>query len=152
MNQDSQQTSFLADEEATLAFGARLGSALVPGDLILLEGPLGVGKTTVVRGLVAGLGGDPREVCSPTFVLLETYEVESASVRRVHHADLYRLRGRRAAAWEEVGLGEALSDRDAVTAVEWPDDLSPVDLDGVRVVRVRLACRGTGRQVTVLVD
>jgi tRNA threonylcarbamoyl adenosine modification protein YjeE len=138
-------TAALADEEATEALGATLAADLRPGDLVLLEGPLGAGKTTLVRGLVAALGGDPAEVCSPTFVLLETYEVASSAIRRLHHADLYRLRGQRAAPWDEVGLGDALDDPEAVTAVEWPESWSWPGGEDRRVLRVRLAHAGDGR-------
>jgi tRNA threonylcarbamoyl adenosine modification protein YjeE len=139
----------LADAEATAALGAALAARIAPGDLLLLEGPLGAGKTTLVRGLVAGLGGDPAEVCSPTFVLLETYDVRGAAITRVHHADLYRLRGRPAAPWDEVGLTDALDDPAAVTAVEWPESWSWPGGPGARVVRVRLAHAGEGRAAEI---
>jgi tRNA threonylcarbamoyladenosine biosynthesis protein TsaE len=139
----------LADAEATAALGAALAVQLAPGDLLLLEGPLGAGKTTLVRGLVAALGGDPAEVCSPTFVLLETYGVRGPAIARVHHADLYRLRGRPAAPWDEVGLSDALDDPAAVTAVEWPESWSWEGGPGCRVVRVWLAYQGEGRTAEV---
>jgi len=137
----------LADATATEAFGARVAALVRPGDLVLLEGPLGAGKTTLVRGLVSALGGDPTEVCSPTFVLLESYAVEAGGLRRVHHADLYRLRGREAAPLDEVGLGEALDDPAAVTAVEWPESWAWLGGLAARVLRVRLAYSGDARSV-----
>ena len=140
--------ALLADAAATEALGARLSSFLRPGDLVLLEGPLGAGKTTLVRGMVAALGGEASEVCSPTFVLLESYAVEAGPLRRVHHADLYRLRGRRAAPLEEVGLGEALDDPGAVTAVEWPESWAWLGGLASRVLRVRLAHEGDGRSAS----
>jgi tRNA threonylcarbamoyladenosine biosynthesis protein TsaE len=136
----------LADAGATEALGERIAGLVRPGDLLLLEGPLGAGKTTLVRGLVAALGGDPGEVCSPTFVLLESYAVRAGGIARVHHADLYRLRGRHAAPWDEVGLGEALEDAVAITAVEWPESWGWPGAEGTRVLRVRLADLGEGRQ------
>lgn len=139
----------LADADATEALGRRLAAALRPGDLVLLEGPLGAGKTTLVRGLVAALGGDPAEVCSPTFVLLECYGVAAGAIARVHHADLYRLRGVASAPLDEVGLGDALADGAAVTAVEWPESWPWLDELGGRVVRVRLAVAGEGRVATL---
>ncbi len=139
----------LADQEATEQLGAAVARALRPGDLVLLEGPLGAGKTTLVRGLVAGLGGDGGEVCSPTFVLLETYEVHGGAILRVHHADLYRLRGMGRAPWDEVGLGEVLDDAAAVTAVEWPEELGWQGAEGARVLRVRLDYDGDGRRATL---
>jgi len=138
----------LPDAAATEAFGARLAPFLRPGDLLLLEGPLGAGKTTLVRGLVAALGGDAGEVCSPTFVLLESYVVGAGPVHRLHHADLYRLRGRAAAPLDEVGLGEALDDPAAVTAVEWPESWAWLGGLATRVLRIRLEFRGDARSAS----
>jgi tRNA threonylcarbamoyl adenosine modification protein YjeE len=139
----------LPDAAATEALGAELAVLVQPGDLLLLEGELGAGKTTLVRGLVAALGGDVGEVCSPTFVLLETYSVRLRGIARVHHADLYRLRGRPTAPWDEVGLGEVLEDTAAITAVEWPESWSWPGAEGTRVVRVRLDYRGNGRTASL---
>ena len=141
--------SVLPDAAATEALGGRIAALLRLGDLLLLEGPLGAGKTTLVRGLVAALGGDPGEVCSPTFVLLESYAVQAGPIARVHHADLYRLRGRPSAPWDEVGLGDALEDPVAITAVEWPESWSWLGGYASRVLRVRLAYLGDGRQAHV---
>jgi tRNA threonylcarbamoyladenosine biosynthesis protein TsaE len=139
----------LPDAAATEALGARLAALLRPGDLLLLEGPLGAGKTTLVRGLVAALGGDAGEVCSPTFVLLESYEVRSRGIARVHHADLYRLRGRATAPLDEVGLSEVVDDPVGVTAVEWPEEWAWLGGLADRVLRVRLAHGGDARTASV---
>jgi tRNA threonylcarbamoyl adenosine modification protein YjeE len=144
--------TLLADEAATETLGARLAELVRPGDLLLLEGPLGAGKTTLVRGLVAALGGDPGEVCSPTFILLETYSVHAGSIVRVHHADLYRLRGRAAAPWDEVGIGECLDDRGAITAVEWPESWRWSGGVDDRVMRLTLAYDGDARRAEVRWD
>lgn len=141
----------LANALATEDLGARIAQLLEPGDLLLLEGPLGAGKTTLVRGCVAALGGDPAEVCSPTFILVETYEVLVQRIRRVHHADLYRVRGRAGAPWEELGIGEMLDDAHAVVAVEWPESWSWTGRTAGRVVRVLLAIAGEARSATVTV-
>lgn len=138
---------FLADATATESAGVALADVLAPGDLVLLSGPLGAGKTTLVRGLVRGLGGDPGEVCSPTFIFRETYEVSSPKgIRRLHHLDLYRLRGKPAGPWLELGLSELLDDPAAVTAVEWPEDLPPSGL-APRVLHLRLSWQGEGREL-----
>jgi len=72
----------------TLAFGERLGSHVEAGDLLLLSGQLGAGKTVLVRGIATGMGIDPAAVRSPTFVLHHVYR---AGERILHHLDLYRL-------------------------------------------------------------
>ena len=72
----------------TLALGERIGRAVLPGDLILLSGQLGAGKTVLVRGIAAGMGIDAALVRSPTFVLHHIYRAGS---KVLHHIDLYRL-------------------------------------------------------------
>ena len=96
---------------------------------ILLYGDLGAGKTAFVRGLVAATGGDPQEVSSPTFVLMQEY----AGDMTVYHVDLYRLRP------EEVVDFEPqihdLIDRGGIVAIEWADRL-PAPYDGALQVRI----------------
>jgi tRNA threonylcarbamoyladenosine biosynthesis protein TsaE len=94
----------------------------------LLSGELGAGKTVFVRGLARGVGVDPEEVSSPTFVLLTSYPGRLT----LHHADLYRLTG--AGDDGELGL-EELPGTDAVLAVEWAERLSATPWpNAVRVV------------------
>ena len=102
-------------EEQTSAAGEEIAAALVPGDVLLLDGELGAGKTAFVRGLARGLGLQPDEVTSPTFTLIQEYRVPGSSVV-LYHADLYRLTPREV---DDLGLGE-LSE-DGILAVEWPD-------------------------------
>ena len=109
--------SAAATENAGLAFSPRLQ----PADVVLLEGELAAGKTTFVRGLVDGLGGDPDLVSSPTFVLLQSYDCGVGEITVLHHVDLYRL-AENIADLREIGLEETLSDPTAVIAVEWPKD------------------------------
>lgn len=104
----------LADPEATLALGQRLGASLGPGDVVALAGALGAGKTLLVRGACVALGVDEREVTSPTYTLVHYYEGRVPVV----HADLYRLGA--AAHPDELGLSEELLEGEAVLFVEWP--------------------------------
>ena len=101
--------------EDTTAAGKRLGTLLRPGDVVGLEGPLGVGKTTWIRGLAEGLGVDPGYgVTSPTFVYAHIYPGKVP----LHHLDFYRLETESrlyAAGLEELIGGEA------VTVIEWYD-------------------------------
>jgi tRNA threonylcarbamoyl adenosine modification protein YjeE len=105
--------------EQTEALGEALAAALQPGDVVLLEGELAAGKTTLVRGLVRGLDGDPDEVSSPTFVLIQTYACHHPTIFDVHHVDLYRIEDQRGTL-REIGLEELLSEPDVVVAIEWP--------------------------------
>ena len=109
------------DEAGTRRAGADLARLLAPGDLVLLEGDLGAGKTVFVRGLAAGLGVDEEGVSSPTFALVHEYGPEGVPPLLVH-VDLYRLPGGSGQAMEELGLRD-LRRGGAVLAVEWPASL-----------------------------
>ena len=106
--------SHLADEAATLAFGARLAQGLIPGLTIYLEGDLGAGKTTLVRGVLRALGYSGR-VKSPTYTLAESYSLPAFEL---YHFDLYRMHDPRE--WLDAGFRD-VSDGEAVSLIEWPD-------------------------------
>ena len=103
----------------TEAVAETLAASLLGGEVVLLSGELGAGKTAFVRGLARGLGVDPQEVASPTFVLLTSYPGRL----RLHHADLYRLAGD--GDDRELGL-EELPGPSGVLAIEWAERLSLV--------------------------
>lgn len=107
--------------ETTEEIGGDLAADLRGGDVLLLEGDLAAGKTTLVRGLVRALGGDEFDVSSPTFVILQSYRCNGGDIDVVHHVDLYRL-GERISDLREIGIEEILSEDDAIVAVEWPKD------------------------------
>ncbi len=124
--------------EATESRGEDLVDRLEPGDVVLLEGDLAAGKTTLVRGLVRALGGNEGDVSSPTFVLLQSYRCDRGSITTVHHVDLYRL-GEEISDLREIGIEEVLSDPTAVIAVEWPKDVLATWIPGdARVWRVAI--------------
>ena len=107
--------------DATERIGGNLAQRLRGGDVLLLEGDLAAGKTTLVRGLVRALGADSDDVSSPTFVLLQSYPCSIGGIDLVHHVDLYRL-GERISDLREIGIEEILSEATAIVAVEWPKD------------------------------
>jgi len=131
--------TFLPDEAATLALGAAVAACIEPGTVVFLEGDLGAGKTTLVRGLLRGLGFEGR-VKSPTYALVELYEVSRLNV---HHFDFYRFRDPRE--WIDAGFRESFDGR-SVSLVEWPQKaaglLPPADLT------ITLASSGSGRSVS----
>jgi tRNA threonylcarbamoyladenosine biosynthesis protein TsaE len=112
-------TVFALSEDETMEFGRALARALEGGELILLEGELGLGKTVFVRGVAAGLGLPPEDVSSPSFTLIQQY---SGGRLNVFHVDLYRLDSPEEVA--TLGLEEIL-DSDGVTLVEWGEKLPP---------------------------
>jgi tRNA threonylcarbamoyladenosine biosynthesis protein TsaE len=108
----------LPDLAATEALAARLAALLRPSDAVLLEGPLGAGKSAFARALLRAATGDPAlEVPSPTFTLVQSYDLP---VGPAHHFDLYRLSGPSGLA--ELGWDEA---REGIVLVEWPERLGP---------------------------
>ncbi len=104
-------------EGETFALGERVGRALAGGEVLLLDGPLGAGKTVFVKGLAAGLGIDVDEVTSPSFTLVNRYDGGRLTL---YHLDLYRL-PEGAAAAHAVDLEELLADVRAVVVVEWAE-------------------------------
>jgi tRNA threonylcarbamoyladenosine biosynthesis protein TsaE len=128
-------------ELETAAVGRELGATLSAGDVVLLVGDLGAGKTAFVRGLAEGLGVPGNEVSSPTFTLVQEYR---GGRLPLFHVDLYRLNDPREV--DDLGLDEIAED--GVLAIEWAEKL-PSPPRGA--VRVTLAHAGDSeRQVTVL--
>jgi|SRR5213592_138962 len=114
----------------TEAVAVDLGGTLRGGECLALYGDLGAGKTQFVRGLVRGLGGNGRDVSSPTFVLLNVYDTGRLTV---YHLDAYRVGG--ADDFEAIGFTELLAEG-GVVVVEWADrveSLLPLDRINVRI-------------------
>jgi tRNA threonylcarbamoyladenosine biosynthesis protein TsaE len=104
-------------EGETFMLGLRFGMALSGGEIVLLGGPLGAGKTVFVKGLAAGLGIDVDEVNSPSFTLVNRYDGGRLAL---YHLDLYRL-PEGAAAAHAVDLDELISEERAVIVIEWAE-------------------------------
>ncbi len=138
---NSVETRFsltLPDERATIAAGMLLSTVVRPGDVILLSGDLGAGKSTLARAIIRELLGYDEPIPSPTYTITAEYETERG---RIVHADLYRLSGPEEL--DEIGLIEGFAD--AITLVEWPDrlgDLAPVDR-----LEITLEHDGDGRKL-----
>jgi tRNA threonylcarbamoyladenosine biosynthesis protein TsaE len=113
------RTVALPDLPATEQLAARIAGLARAGDAILLEGPLGAGKSAFARAFLRAAARDPAlEVPSPTFTLVQTYDT---ALGPVHHYDLWRLDGPEALA--ELGWHDACDD---IVLVEWPDRLGPL--------------------------
>ena len=130
----------LPDEAATSALGARLARVLVPGLSLHLRGDLGSGKTTLVRGLLRGLGYAGR-VKSPTYALVELYIVSRLNL---YHFDFYRFRDPKE--WRDAGLDEYFNDN-AVCLVEWPEKVA--DLLPAADLAIAFEFAGDGRDISV---
>ena len=127
----------VSSRSETEALGKAIGCALAGGEVLTLIGDLGAGKTTLIRGIAAGLGVPPASVSSPTFVLIHEYRGRLPLI----HVDFYRLRTDAEA--QSIGLEEYLTGR-TVTAIEWADrfpSLLPEDRLEVRLAHRSLATR-----------
>lgn len=140
VNEDTTITASVTTDspEATRSVGECLGRACSGGEVLLLFGDLGAGKTCFVQGLAKGMGVDAW-VTSPTFTIHGEYP---GSVLALNHLDLYRLDD--PASQEGLGIEDMLGDPRAVAAVEWPEMLA----DPVRGgrIEVRLADAGEGKR------
>jgi tRNA threonylcarbamoyladenosine biosynthesis protein TsaE len=133
-------TQHLPDEAATAALAWHLAARARPGDVLLLAGPLGAGKTSFARAFIRALAKDPAlAVPSPTFTLLQSYETATATI---YHYDLWRLSGPHAL--EELGWDEAQA---GIVLVEWPDRLGP--LAPPHALSLNLSLGTTGREITL---
>jgi tRNA threonylcarbamoyl adenosine modification protein YjeE len=122
----------------TIQIGRDIGRGLRSGDIVLLQGPLGAGKTAFVRGLADALGCDATAVTSPTFTIIQEY----AGTPTLQHIDLYRLSPSEV---DDLGLEELMTD--SVLAIEWPDRWRQAPPGAIAVTLEPLG--GDRRRVTV---
>ena len=132
--------TFLPDEAATLDLGRAIARAIEPGLVFFLSGELGAGKTTLVRGVLRGLGFEGR-VKSPTYTLVELYTVSRLDL---HHFDFYRFQDPRE--WLDAGFRETFNGRN-VCLVEWPEKAA--GLLPSPDVEIALESSGSGRNATL---
>lgn len=130
------------NEQETSAAGEVLARTLRAGDVVLLYGDLGAGKTAFVRGMARGVGANPDDVSSPTFTIVQEYAGASLTL---YHVDLYRLE---AAEIDDLGL-EDLVAGDGIVAIEWaerwrgrPDDVTEVRIEDAGEDRRRIRIDG----------
>lgn len=142
MSADADPTLTLAlpDATATESLGRRLAELLRPGDVVLLEGPIGAGKSCLARAFIRARLGEAEEVPSPTFTLVQVYPDAETEI---WHADLYRLT-HPDEVWE-LGLDQAFET--AICLVEWPDRLGRHRPEGALTIRLEAA--GEGRRAII---
>lgn len=135
-----------ASPEATARFAAALAPSLAPGDVVLLDGPIGSGKTHFARALIqARLAHDDapvEDVPSPTFTLVQTYDTGTVEL---WHADLYRLTHPDEV--EELGLAQAFDE--SICLVEWPDRLGVLAPDDALTLTFQQGDDPEAREVTL---
>jgi tRNA threonylcarbamoyladenosine biosynthesis protein TsaE len=139
MSLDPPLTLHLADADATAHLGRWFAQRLRAGDCVLLEGPIGAGKSHFARALIQARLGRAEDVPSPTFTLVQTYQADV----EIWHADLYRLTHPDEVL--ELGLDAAFDT--AICLVEWPDRLGRLAPAGA--LRLCFAAEGEGRSVVV---
>jgi tRNA threonylcarbamoyladenosine biosynthesis protein TsaE len=122
--------------EETFNYGHRIGARLEGGEILLLSGPLGAGKTILVKGVCAALGIDEEEVTSPSFTLVNPH----SGRLQLYHIDLYRL-DEGASAAHAVDLDELIADERAVIVIEWAERMGNYPLPG-NVWRIALSGDG----------
>jgi tRNA threonylcarbamoyladenosine biosynthesis protein TsaE len=134
--------TFLPDDAATAELGASLAGELVVGDIVLLEGDLGAGKTALARSIIRALAADPAlDVPSPTFALVQPYDTPAGPVL---HADLYRLGDPREV--DELGL---LDNPAAIVLVEWAERAPEIVAAATVTIELAIPPGGDGRLVSI---
>jgi tRNA threonylcarbamoyladenosine biosynthesis protein TsaE len=120
--------------EQTLEIGQQIASTLVGGDILLMYGDLGAGKTTLTKGIAKGLGVD-NDITSPTFTLMNMYPVDVGNLKQLVHIDTYRMED--AQELLDIGVQDYLGSPDTVTIIEWPEKIESL-LTGKNIKKIHL--------------
>jgi tRNA threonylcarbamoyladenosine biosynthesis protein TsaE len=137
----SRFSLFLPSDSDTTRLGRALARRLGAGDTVLLEGPVGAGKTHLARAVILALLASEEDVPSPTYTLVQTYDGPGYEI---WHADLYRLADSGELA--ELGLTDAMGA--ALVLIEWPDRLPP-EMVPPGALRIALSAEGEGRRAVL---
>lgn len=130
-------------EKQTQRLGFALGACLRAGDVVLLEGEMGAGKSVLTRAAARGMGVEG-PVPSPTFTILNIHEGSSI---KLYHFDLYRLEGEDAL--YEMGLDEFIPARDGASLIEWPQMASEAMPESHLAINIRYAMDGEAREIAL---
>ena len=124
-------------QKETEDFGIKLSQKLKGGDILLLSGELGAGKTSLVKGLGFGLG-IKNELTSPTFTLMNVYEFNNKqlTINKLVHIDTYRLKDEKELI--EIGVEDYLGEPDTVCVIEWPEKIVGL-LKNTKIITIELA-------------
>ncbi|HCC23846.1 TPA: tRNA (adenosine(37)-N6)-threonylcarbamoyltransferase complex ATPase subunit type 1 TsaE [Candidatus Falkowbacteria bacterium] len=132
-------------EQETFDFGRNLASELKGGEVFLLQGNLGAGKSVLVRGVASGLG-ITKQITSPTFVIMKVYDVfNHATIKKLVHIDAYRVE---AVDLFQIGLEEYLNHPETVVFIEWGEKVEP-ELKKHRVKTIRISHQDNSREINI---
>ena len=128
-------------------FGKKIAADLKGGDVVLLYGELGAGKTTLTRGIALGLG-IKSNIVSPTFTLMQIYKMKNEKIKMKNfvHIDTYRLENEKQLI--EIGAEDYIGDPETVCVIEWPEKVGGL-LEGKRVKKIFFEVEGGGRMVKI---
>jgi tRNA threonylcarbamoyladenosine biosynthesis protein TsaE len=145
MTTKNEQSFICHSPEKTFDLGEKIGMSLKGGEIIMLSGGLGAGKTLLTKGILYALRYDAREVTSPSFTLVNLYKTESFDV---YHIDFWRLDDDSDFGFA-VGLDEILEDETAVVIIEWSEKLKKISFPN-KIVRVAIEGDGDiARSITI---
>lgn len=137
---------YLVNSEAELkTLGEQLVGSLTGGDILLLSGELGSGKTTLTKGIARGLQ-ITNDILSPTFTLMNVYQTQHPHIKQLVHVDTYRLTSEDQL--EEIGFSDYLDDPATVCVIEWPEKLLRI-LKNKHVINITLSHVEGGRKVVI---
>ena len=116
----------ITSEKEMIDFGKKFGNKLKPGDIVLLHGYLGAGKTTLAKGIAEYFGVDANDVVSPTFTLMQVYDIndQRSTINELVHVDTYRLEDEEQLV--DIGVEDYLGASDAICLIEWPEKLGSI--------------------------
>ena len=116
----------ITSEKEMIDFGKKFGNKLKPGDIVLLHGDLGAGKTTLAKGIAEYFGVDANDVVSPTFTLMQVYDIndQRSTINELVHVDTYRLEDEEQLV--DIGVEDYLGASDAICLIEWPEKLGSI--------------------------
>ncbi len=131
--------------EETITFGEEIAKTLNGGDIVCLNGDLGAGKSTLAKGIALGLG-IVKKITSPTFTLMNMYDVDDEKIKKLIHIDTYRLKNEEDLI--DIGVEDFLGQPDTVCIIEWPEKIQNL-LKNKKMFDITIKHLDHGREIIV---